>query len=401
MTVDGSPRRSAEGLDAWLNAKLSDLRDRSLLRQREETEPRPGRACEYRGRRMVDFASNDYLGLRSDPAVLEAFVSAAADVVGAGASPLICGRSPWHARLEKCIAEFEGREAAVLFPSGYAANVGTLAALMSADDVVFCDRLNHASLIDGCRLSRAGFVVYRHDRLEQLASRLAATQQRSFIVTDGVFSMDGTVAPLPQLCELASEHNATLVVDEAHATGVLGANGRGACEEAGVESGVRVQIGTLSKSVGALGGFAAGSEALADWLWNAARTQFFSTALPPAVCAAAIESLQIIRSQPERRERVKGYAVRLREKLREGGVEPIGQEDVPIVPVLLGTEEAALHAKRELEEAGLVVACVRPPTVPNSGSRIRISLSAEHEPEDIERLATLIVRSVTALNGSC
>jgi 8-amino-7-oxononanoate synthase len=299
-------------------------------------------------------------------------------------------------RLEERLAAFERQEAAVLFPTGYAANVGTIAALAGPDDLVCLDRLNHASLVDGCRLSRAKLMVYRHDRLDRLARGLkkAATRRRRFIVTDSVFSMDGVLAPLRALCELAEKFDATLVVDEAHATGVFGEQGRGVAEQQGVEDRVPVRVGTLSKAVGTLGGFVAGSQPLVDWLWNTARTQMFSTALPPAVCAAATAAIDVIETEPWRRQRLWALADRLRQQLAGARIRTVPNSVGPIVPVLIGLPEQALAAAGRLEEAGFLVPAIRPPTVPRGTSRLRISVSCGHREEDVDRLAEAVVAAV-------
>lgn len=291
----------------WMSAELDSLATVGLRRRQRVVRPLPGGACEIDGRRMWNFASNDYLGLAGDSRVIAAAHAALSESgVGSRASALVTGRTEWHARLEETLARFEGQEAAILFPTGYAANVGTIAALVEDDDVVFCDRLNHASLIDGCRLSGAKLRVFRHSELDTLERELSksADFRRRLIVTDAVFSMDGDVAPLRKLCDLAERFDAEVLVDEAHGTGVFGKYGRGVCEELEVENRVAVRVGTLSKAVGTLGGFVAGPQTLIDWLWNKARPQVFSTALPPAVCAAATAAIEIIQAEPERRAKL-------------------------------------------------------------------------------------------------
>ncbi len=394
----GSKHAPTESLDEWLSSRLRDLDENRLRRQRMVTRIGPG-WCERDGRRLLNFASNDYLGLCHDERVCQAFAKVSQQCSGSGASALVTGRTEWHERLETTIAQFEGTEAALVFPSGYAANVGTLSALMGADDIVFSDRLNHASLIDGCRLSGAQFRVYRHDALGKLDDRLAAWNTslgRKFIITDGVFSMDGTVAPLRELCEIAERHNAIMIVDEAHGTGVLGPNGRGACEACNVEERVPIRIGTLSKAVGTLGGFVAGSSKLIEYLWNTARSQFFSTALPPAVCAAAVASLDVIRAEPGRRQRMSENSQAFRRFLADSG-EPLSA--VPIIPVIVGSESLAMRAAEQIKLDGYLVACVRPPTVPNNTSRLRVSISSAHSEDDIRRLAESVKRAVESVQG--
>ena len=313
---------------------------------------------------------------------------------GATASALICGRTIWHERLEQAIADFEQTDAAVLFPTGFAANLGTIAALVTNDDVVFCDRLNHASLVDGCGLSGAKLRVYRHDRLDVLERELskAESDARQWIVTDSVFSMDGDIAPLAELCGLADRFGADLIVDEAHATGVFGDKGRGVCELSGTESRVAVRVGTLSKAVGCLGGFVACSESLRDWLWNSARTQMFSTALPPSVCAAATASLQVIRDEPQRRKRLHSLSRQLVEQLKQSGLSIPAGIAGPIIPVLLGDAQATVNAASRVLDAGFLVGAVRPPTVPQQTSRLRVCVSAAFEETDIDELAAAIIR---------
>jgi 8-amino-7-oxononanoate synthase len=376
-----------------LREVLDGLAADGLLRVRREVEPTGPVTVRVDGRELVSFASNDYLGLAGSAELREA-VRLAMEAIGpgAGASPLVSGRSPWQARAEEQLAALEGADAALLFPSGYAANLGTLAALLRPEDLVLCDRLNHACLVDGCRLSGAKLRVYRSDELETVRRELSrrSVGQRAWLVTDGVFSMDGELAPLAALCDLAEEFGARVIVDEAHGTGVFGATGRGVCEELGVEARVAVRIGTLSKALGAQGGFVAGPGVLVDYLVNTARTQMFSTALSPLLCAAASAAVGLVRSQPERRARVRELARTLRSGLRERGLAPLGREDCPIVPVLAAGPGEVVTWSGRLLEAGFLVPAIRPPTVPRGGSRLRISLSAGHE----ERQVAVLVEAV-------
>jgi 8-amino-7-oxononanoate synthase len=262
--------------------------------------------------------------------------------------------------------------------------------------VIFSDNLNHASLIDGCRLSGARVRIYRHDDLAGLEDDLekyslhGVETRRRLIVTDSVFSMDGDLAPLAELCNLAERFDVILIVDEAHATGVFGVNGRGVAELMGVEHRIALRVGTLSKGIGALGGFVAGPQVLIDWLWNRARTQIFSTALPPSICAAATEAIRIIETEPERRQRLLHTAADLRHRLVDAGIETVPHAAGPIVPVILHTPERAIQVARQLEAAGFLVGAIRPPTVPQGTSRLRITLSSGHEPADIDRLVAAL-----------
>lgn len=348
--------------------------------------------CLVDGHRCISFATNDYLGLTRHPRILAAFAEAASQQAGAGASALIAGRSKQNAELEKSLAAFEGTESAILFPSGYAANTGAITTLVGLNDAVFCDRDNHASLIDGCRHSAGKFFVYDRMDLERLTESIAKRRkdfEHTFIVTDSVFSMDGTLAPLPQLCDIAEKFDSTVIVDEAHGTGVFGADGRGVCELQNVQHRVAVKIGTLSKAIGGLGGFVAGSETLCEWLWNNSRSQFFSTALPPAVTAAAAESLRVIVEEPERRSRLASAAIFARQTLQECGLTVLfdqnSPESSPIIAVLIGDDDLAVRVSRRMLEMGFFVPAVRPPTVAPGTARLRISVCCDHSMEMIRQ----------------
>ncbi len=380
----------------WLAEQLDELRAAGLSRNRRRVRSLAGGWCEIGERRLRNFASNDYLNLAHDPRLAEAARTAMSEAgVGATASALVSGRSPYHEALEDRLAKFERQESAVLFPTGYAANVGTIAALVDERDVIFCDRLNHASLIDGCRLSGAKLLVYRHDRLDKLETALERGKdyQRRWVVTDSLFSMDGDTAPLAELVDLGARFDARLIVDEAHATGVFGNQGRGIAEWRGVEDRIAVRIGTLSKALGTLGGFVAGSEILCDWLWNKARSQMFSTAFPPAICAAACRAVDLIEQEPWRRAHLLALANSLRERILDLGFEIPPGSVGPIVPVIFGEIEQTLQVARDLEEAGFLVAAIRPPTVPQGTSRIRITLTAAHIEEDVESLVRCLAKA--------
>ncbi len=372
----------------WITHELHALDESGLRRRMRVCEPLPRGRCRVDGIELVNFASNDYLGLAGDPRVIAAALDATARYgAGARASALVSGRTPLHAELERALAEFEGTADAVLFPTGFAANVGAIGSLVEAGDVVFCDRLNHASLIDGCRLSGARLRVYSHSDLTQLSSELDKTTdaRRRLIVTDSLFSMDGDAAPLAELFVLAARSESMLLIDEAHATGVYGASGRGLCEEAGLDGQECVRVGTLSKAIGSQGGFVAGTQALCDWIRNTARPQMFSTALTPGACGAALESLRLIRAEPARRVRVRDLARQLRSELRAAGWTVPGEIDCPIVPLLVGEPQAAVSLSLALQQHGFLVPAIRPPTVPRGTSRLRISLTAEHTSEEIGR----------------
>ncbi len=378
----------------WMTEELEELQRQNLRRVRRPLASGQGPRIRLQGRELVNFASNDYLNLASDPRLARAASRAARRYgSGAGASPLVAGHLPPHRRLEKRLAEFEGEEAALVFSSGFAANLAVLSSLAGPDDAIFSDQLNHASLIDGCRLSRASIHVYRHadvEHLEKLLQRHGGQARRRLIVTDGVFSMEGDLAPLPDLVELADRHDAMLVVDEAHATGVLGLHGRGVTESltrkpnAGL-----VKIGTLSKALGTQGGFVCSPRVLRDWLVNHARPYIFSTALAPPTCAAACRAVRIVQEEPEPRRRLLHLAETLRQALQAEGFDT-GTSSSQIVPVIVREPETALELSRRLQAHGFLVPAIRPPSVPAGTSRLRISVTAGHREEDIDTLTRVI-----------
>lgn len=377
---------------SWIDDELTRLERDTLLRRLETRTGAQGATIRLDGRELVNFGSNDYLGLAGDPRLAEAALRAAHEEGwGAGASPLLAGRSAAHRELEERLAAFEGTEAALAFSSGFAANAGVVAALAGRGDAIFADESNHASLIDGCRLSRAEVHVYPHgdaDRLEQLL-RGAAGYRRRLIVSDSLFSMDGDAAPLAQLAELAERYECMLLLDEAHATGVFGIRGRGLAEDAGIEDRVAARVGTLSKALGSVGGFVAGSRALVDWLLNRARPYVFSTAPPAACCAAATAAINIVVEQPQRRESLLRQAAILRAELTARGWN-IGASASQIVPVIVGPATAAMELAARLRAAGLFVPAIRPPSVPEGTSRLRISLSSQHTTEMTSQLIEAI-----------
>jgi 8-amino-7-oxononanoate synthase len=386
-----------DAFDLRLFHSLQHLESVDQRRARRCVEVVNTTECIVDGQRCLSFATNDYLGLTRHPDVVAAFADTAARQVGAGASSLIAGRSPHHVRLEAALAKFESTESAILFPSGFAANTGTLTSLIGSKDAVFCDRENHASLIDGCRASAGKFFAYdrtEFDRLAKSIERRRSDYDAVFIVTDTVFSMDGTLADLPKLCDIAERSDATMIVDEAHGTGVFGATGRGVCELQNVGQRIPVKIGTLSKAIGGLGGFVVGSTTLCEWLWNSARSQFFSTALPPAVCAAAAAALQVISNEPERRLNLAARSSFTRRLLQENKLDVIAAPSKsPIIGVLLRDDGIAVQVSRQMAAQGVFVPAVRPPTVAAGTSRLRISLCCDHS-EDQIRSAVYQLRDV-------
>ena len=336
------------------------------------------------GRRVLLLCSNNYLGLANHPALREAAAEAALRYgVGAGASRLISGSMRIHEQLEESLAAFEHVEAALVFPTGYHANIGAITALVGRDDAVFSDALNHASLIDGCRLSGARVEVYPHCDVEALdASLKRVPARRKLVVTDTVFSMDGDVAPLRDICEVASHHGAFVMVDEAHATGVMGPTGAGAVEGMGLQGRVDVQMVTLGKALGAAGAATCGSRALMDLFVNRARSFIYTTALAPPLVAAAKAALEVVRREPERRRTLAAHSCYLRQELQRIGYS-VPDGVTPIIPVHVGDSGAAVRLSELLLERGVFVQAIRPPTVPQGTARLRVTVMATHTVEDL------------------
>jgi 8-amino-7-oxononanoate synthase len=373
-----------DSLDEALTQELADLAEADRLRACPPLTGPSRTAPTLAGAPLLSFCSNDYLGLADHPALAEAaHQAAAANGFGAGAARLVSGDLPEHRALEAGLASLLGVEAALLFPTGYQTNIGVLTALAGRDDLIVSDAANHASIIDGCRLSRAEVAIFPHRDMAAARTILSAAgrrHRRRLLVTESLFSMDGDLAPLPDLAELARAHDAVLVVDEAHALGALGPSGTGLCRAAGVRP--DVLVGTLGKAFGAHGGFAAGNTKLRTVLVNRARTFIFTTAAPPPLAAAALAALELLRG-PEGDSRRRALAARIHQ-LRDA-LTPEAPA-TPIVPHILGSASAALAASAALREQGLFVQAIRPPTVPAGTSRLRITLSAAHRPEDVDRL---------------
>jgi 8-amino-7-oxononanoate synthase len=367
---------------------LAALAAADLLRRPVVVDSPVGPRIRLDGRDVVCLCSNDYLSLAADPAVREAATGAiAAWGVGAGASRLISGTTRLHAELEEALAAFKGTAAAIVTTTGWMANHAAVAALAGRGDLVLCDKLNHASILDAAAACGATMRTYGHrdvGRLDKLLDRLRGRYRRCLIATDSLFSMDGDVAPLAELAELKRRYDALLMIDEAHATGVFGQDGRGIAQLLGVEEHVDATVGTLSKAFGALGGFVAGRRELIDTITNTARAYIYTTALPPALCAAAHEALRIIQTQPQRRRRLLEMAENLRGRLQSAGFDT-GDSASQIIPILLGSPAEALRISRRLLEAGFLVPAIRPPTVPRGGSRLRVSLCASHDSGDLDR----------------
>lgn len=378
--------------DAALLERLAAIREQGLYRQLRRVDSPQARQIAVDGKILLNFSSNDYLGLANEPALKEAAIRAAEKFgAGAGASRLICGSlAPCH-QLEEALAAFKGVEAALTFATGYAAAVGTIGALVGKDDIVVIDKLVHASIVDGARLSGAKLRVFAHNDLNDLEEILkwanaargpkskAQSPARILVITESVFSMDGDCAPLREIVALKNKHGAWLMVDEAHATGLYGANRRGLAEELGVSGGIEVQMGTLGKALGASGGYIAGSRALIDYLVNRARSFIFSTAPVPAAAAAAAAGIRFVQSA-KGEERTKMLRARVREfhsAFNEAGFSSA------IIPVIIGAETKAMETAAALLEQGIYVPAIRYPTVARNQARLRVTMTAAHTKEDV------------------
>lgn len=406
MTIR-SPAHTS-GIDDALAADLAQFRVRDRERSLRQVWNRRGAVVDTENGIAVDFSSNDYLGLASDPRIAAAATAAISQMgVGAGAARLISGNTPEHDALDEDIARWFGAERALSFSTGYAANVGTISALAARGDVIFSDALNHASVIDGCRLSRADVHIYPHadvDTLRALLDRHRASARRALIVTDGLFSMDGDVAPIADIVDLAHRFDAWSYVDDAHAIGVLGPDGLGSAAAADLHGQVDITVGTFGKSFGVAGAFVYGSDVLARYLMNTARSFIFSTAMIPAQAAAAREALRIARAEPERRERLLMNAQTIRCHHEPSAAPPSRSASdagegsrrsvSPIIPVVIGDDARTMRIAAVLAKQGFLVGAIRPPTVPVGSARLRITASAAHTAEQITGLGAALSRAL-------
>ena len=391
MTTGSTGAR--DSLDATLAAEMEATEAKGLRRRLRRIEGPQEAVVRLGGREVVLLCSNNYLGLASHPEVVEAAARSVRDSgASAVSSRLISGHMDAHARLEEKLAAWKGVEAALLFSTGYHANVGVISSLVGAGDVVVSDELNHASIIDGCRLSRARVAVYRHNDVAHLRETLAGLEgvRRVLVVTESVFSMDGDLAPLADLTAAAREHGAWMMVDEAHAAGVFGPGGAGVIAELGLTDQVDIHMGTLGKGLGSFGAYVAGSRRLVDHLVNRARSFIFTTGLPPSAAAAAGAALDVLAREPERATGLLQRARRLGEMLRAGGLD-VPNLDSQILPVMVGDARRAVAAAEQLLERGFYVAAIRPPTVPAGTSRLRLSLMATHTDAQIEGVAAALI----------
>ena len=377
-----------------LGARLDALRAAGLHRSLRLVDGPQGPRVTLDGAEVLLLSSNNYLGLAGHERVREAAAAAALEIgVGAGASRLISGTMSVHRRLERRLAAFKGSEAALLFGSGYLANTGTIAAIARRGEVVFSDRLNHASIVDGCRLAGAETFVYRHLDTDHLAWGLERVRERaSLIVTDGVFSMDGDVAPVAELVELARRYCCRLMVDEAHGTGAIGPGGRGVVSEAGLAGEVDLVVGTLGKALGSYGAYVCAGEEAIELLVNAARPFIFSTALPPPAVAAALAALDLLEAEPGMVERLARNAAILRYELARQGLDP-GRSRTQITPLMVGDARRATELCERSLARGVFAQAIRPPTVPEGGSRLRLAVMATHDAEDLRAAALVIAEA--------
>jgi glycine C-acetyltransferase len=371
----------------YLKEQLTELRQQGLLLHPRTLEGPTGARARFDGRDVINLASNNYLGLANHPRLREAAAAAARDLgAGTAAVRTISGQMSIHRELERRFASFKHAEDAVMFQSGFTSNAGTVAAILTKDDVIVSDRLNHASIIDGARLSRAEIKVFEHkdtEHADRLLAESASSGRRQLLITDGVFSMDGDIAPLPELVEIAERHGAIMMVDDAHASGVLGKGGSGTVDHFGLAGRVDIQVGTLSKAIGVLGGFIAGPSHLIEWLQNRGRPYLFSTSAPPSVVAACIAALDVIEDEPDRLERLWSNTKLFKEGLHELGFDTGGSQ-TPITPVITEDEEKTQRFADRLFEEGVFCPAIVFPTVARGSARVRTIVTADHTEGDLE-----------------
>ncbi len=385
---------------AHLTATLDDLKAKGTYFHLRVLDDQQAPVCHYDGKQVINLASNNYLGLANHPKLIEAALKATRELgVGSGAVRTIAGTMKIHMELEEKIARFKNVEACVVFQSGFAANAGTVSAILGKDDFILSDELNHASIIDGARLSRAKIKVFRHKDVahcEELLKEIANEPGHKLVITDGVFSMDGDIGPVDKLAPLAEKYGAIMMVDDAHASGVLGRNGRGSIDHFGMHGRVDVQVGTLSKAIGALGGYVCGSRNLIDFLYHRARPFLFSTSHPPSVAATCIAAFDILEQEPERIDRLWDNTRYFQGELRRAGFNVGGVNtpatETPITPVILGEGRVAMEFSRALFEEGVMGTGIAFPTVPEGKARIRLILTSEHTRPQLDQALQTLVR---------
>ena len=383
---------------AHLTAQLDTFREAGTFMHLRELEDVQGPVCRYDGREVINLASNNYLGLCNHPKLAEAAIQAIRQHgVGSGAVRTIAGTMQIHMELERKIARFKNVEACVVFQSGFTANAGTVGSILGKDDFILSDELNHASIIDGARLSKAKIKVFRHKDVahcEQILQEIEHEPGQKLIITDGVFSMDGDIGPVDQLAALAERYNAIMMVDDAHASGVLGRNGRGSVDHFGVHGKVDVQVGTLSKAIGALGGYVCGSQDLIDFLYHRARPFLFSTSHPPSVAATCIAAFDILESEPDRIQRLWDNTAYFKQQLEQAGFNVGGQNtpasETPILPIITGDARQTMDFSRALFERGLMATGIAFPTVQEGKARIRTIMTSEHTRPQLDQALEIL-----------
>ena len=383
--------KAANSLD-FLDEALEQLRTEGLYRRLRVLEGEQAHTARFDGRDVINLSSNNYLGLTSHPALREAAIRAVRELgAGSGSVRTIAGTMSLHLELERRIAAFKHTEAAVVFQSGFAANAGTVAAILGKEDLILSDELNHASIIDGARLSRAAIKVFPHRDVEALRRLLeeTASVKRRLVITDGVFSMDGDIAPLQEIAALAREHGAIMMVDDAHSSGVLGRNGRGTVDHFDLHGQVDIQVGTLSKAIGVLGGYVCGSKSLIEFLYHRARPFLFSTSHPPAVAAACLAAIDVLEREPERIERLWANTKRFKEGLARLGFDTGGSE-TPITPILVGEADQAMRFSDRAFERRVFAQGIGFPTVAKGRARLRTIVTATHTEEELDRALEIL-----------
>ncbi|HMH16504.1 MAG TPA: glycine C-acetyltransferase [Edaphobacter sp.] len=395
---------------AHLTAQLDDLRQRGTFFKLRVLDDEQGPVCTYDGKQVINLASNNYLGLCDHPKLREAAIAATEKYgVGSGAVRTIAGTMRIHMELEEKIAAFKGVEACVVFQSGFTANAGTVSSILGKEDFILSDELNHASIIDGARLSRAKIKVFRHKDVahaEELLKEIQNESGRKLLITDGVFSMDGDIGPVDKLCDVADKYGAIMMVDDAHASGVLGRNGRGSVDHFHCTQRVDVQVGTLSKAIGALGGYVCGSRDLIDYLYHRARPFLFSTSHPPSVAATCIAAFDILENEPERIERLWSNTEYFKQQLTNAGFDVGGnttpKSETPITPIIIGDGRQTMEFSKALFDAGLMATGIAFPTVPEGKARIRTIMTSEHTRPQIDQaleILTSVARKGNILQG--
>jgi glycine C-acetyltransferase len=390
---------------AHLTAALDELRERGTYFKLRVLDDEQGPLCHYDGREVINLASNNYLGLCDDPRLVEASIAATKKYgAGSGAVRTIAGTMRIHMELEEKIARFKGVEACVVFQSGFTANAGTVSSILGKEDFILSDELNHASIIDGARLSRAKIKVFRHKDVahaEELLKEVQNEPGRKLVITDGVFSMDGDIGPVDQLATLCERYGAIMMVDDAHASGVLGRNGRGSVDHFGSTQRVDVQVGTLSKAIGALGGYVCGSRDLIDYLYHRARPFLFSTSHPPGVAASCIAAFDILENEPERIERLWSNTRYFQQQLADAGFDIGGRttpkSETPITPIIVGDGRKTMDFSRALFEQGLMATGIAFPTVPEGKARVRCIMTSEHTRPQIDRALEILTATANRM----